>query len=65
MKFKLVIDNVVDRYELTEFKEAINTIEEVYGYSGPAWEIVVAKEDIREVYEFLLDDGVDADLFIA
>jgi hypothetical protein len=49
-------------FEFKNFTEAITTLEDEYGYQGPAWDMVVASDDMDVLCEFLNDDAVDAEL---
>ena len=49
-------------YEFTNFDKAVKTLADEYGYEGEAWDMIVASGDLEILYEFLLADGVDAEI---
>lgn len=49
-------------YEFTRFEKAVKTLEADYGYEGPAWDMVVASGDFEILEDFLLGDGIDAEI---
>ncbi|MGA4519288.1 hypothetical protein ACPA0F_18680 [Solibacillus silvestris] len=60
---RLVVND--GEYEFTNFTIAVIALEVEYGYEGPAWDMVVASDDIEVLCDFLNDDGVEAELFFA
>ncbi|WP_235864091.1 hypothetical protein [Sutcliffiella halmapala] len=49
-------------YEFTNFDRAVKVLEEDYGYEGLAWDMVVASNDFEILADFLVVDGVDAEV---
>lgn len=52
-------------YDFTNFDRAVKTLEEEFGYQGPAWDMVIASQDLEILCDFLLDGGIDAELVTA
>jgi hypothetical protein len=46
----------------TNFDEAVKYAEFEYGYEGLAWDLVVGTIDLQEVCDFLIDDGIQAEI---
>ncbi|QWG81711.1 hypothetical protein EXW27_30130 (plasmid) [Bacillus mycoides] len=49
-------------FNFTDFNRAVNALSEEYGYGGEAWEMVVASGDLDILCDFLIDDGLDAEI---
>jgi hypothetical protein len=59
---KIVIEGCCEYHYFHNFDEAIEFCESEYGYEGEAWEIVKQIKDFHELEEFLLDDGIYANV---
>lgn len=52
----------VDTIEtFSDFDDAVQFCEDLFGYSGEAWEEVKDTSSLVVLHEFLVNDGVDAD----
>lgn len=49
-------------FSFTDFNRAVNAFAEEYGFEGEAWEMVVASDDLGILCDFLIDDGLDAEI---
>lgn len=49
-------------FEFNRFDRATETLQEEYGFKGFGWDIVVASGDFEVLYDFLIDDGIFAEL---
>lgn len=49
-------------YEFTKFDRAVSVLKDEFGYQGPAWDMVVASEDLEILCDFLQSDRLDAEL---
>ncbi|RFB28229.1 hypothetical protein DZB91_24320 [Brevibacillus sp. VP] len=49
-------------FEFTRFDRAVTTLSDEYGYEGEAWEMVVASGDFEILCNFLLCNGIDAEI---
>jgi hypothetical protein len=47
-------------FNMSEFDKAVEFCERIYGYEGLAWNIVINSNDMVQLRDFLLDDGVPA-----
>lgn len=60
LKQTLVIN--LGEYEFTNFNRAVKELKEEFGYEGFVWDMVVASDDFEILCEFLLENGIDAEL---
>lgn len=49
-------------FNFTDFNRAVNALSEEYGYGGEAWEMVVVSGDLDILCDFLIGDGLDAEI---
>lgn len=49
-------------YEFTRFDDAVRALQDDYGYEGLAWDMVVASGDLEILCDFLVSDGLDAEI---
>ncbi|QOV08338.1 hypothetical protein Kirov_139 [Bacillus phage Kirov] len=49
-------------YEFTRFDDAVRVLQDDYGYEGLAWDMVVASGDFEILADFLISDGLDAEV---
>jgi hypothetical protein len=47
----------------TDFDLATSFCEEEFGFEGEAWNYALINRSLLELYEFLVDDGVDVEYF--
>lgn len=49
-------------YEFTNFNRAASTLEEEFGYEGMAWGMVSSSGDFEILADFLISDGLSAEV---
>lgn len=49
-------------YDFTRFEQAVNTLQEEYGYEGLTWDMVIASDDFEVLAGFLEADGLQVEL---